>query len=182
MHEIVVFVLKCQQQILAIQMFQLQVAYQTLLVAGHPFLFHGLFLRCQGIAVVLFKEVFWIFKINLKNPSILCDLFFLRDLLLCWHNTFSFEISFREWFAHCPSAKVVRVKIHDVLFGLLRSKSGSIGLFAWRISRLPSRFRPAFLFPRRDAFQGLSRAPARLPSFPRARPSSCLATCNNRWI
>ena len=47
------------------------------------------------------------------------------------------------------------------------------------ISYLPSRYRPAFHFPRRDQFLGLSEAPARLPSFSRARPTSGWVTCKN---
>ena len=38
---------------------------------------------------------------------------------------------------------------------------------------------PAFPFPWRDAFRGLSGAPARLPTFSRACPNSGLVMCNN---
>ena len=65
---------------------------------------------------MFFVQLCWIFKINLKNPSILCCLFFPKDLLLCGHDTLSFEISFREWLAHCPAVKVVCVEINDVFF------------------------------------------------------------------
>ena len=40
--------------------------------------------------------------------------FFLMISFLSGHNTFPFKISFREWLAHCPSIKIICVKIRNV--------------------------------------------------------------------
>ena len=114
MHDVVFFVLKCQQQLLAVRRFYVQVFHQPLLVVRHAFFFHDLFLRRQRVAVVLFVQFRRVFQINFEYPSGLGVFFFVQYFLLRRHHEFPFESAFGEGLAHCPAVQVVCVQINYV--------------------------------------------------------------------
>ena len=120
MHDVVVFVLQCQQQLCAVRGVQIQVIHQSPLVGRHPFFFNDLFFRCKGKAVMFFVQFCWVFKIDLKYLSGFRVFFFVQDFLLCRLHALPFEIPFRQRLAHRPSLEVVCVEIRDVFFRLAR--------------------------------------------------------------
>lgn len=132
----------------------LRTIFMSTSIVQHTFLFHNLFLWCKGIAVVFFMQLCWIFKINLKNPSILYIFFFLQEFFLCGHYTFPFKIPCCGGGA-CSLLSRKGCSDQDTWYNCLVCWGYSLvpaGCLPFCISCSPLRFHPEFPFQRRDAF------------------------------